>query len=474
MRYILVVPLLCGLLCLGGCGGSSGGGTSDGSGSNVPEITTIEQLPTATSPMAASASASVSKDFGKAATTGLNLFSTSSSFFDSNKSLGACEMFNQIKEGISSAAQADMILCFVKQMDAAAKFRGLVDANGSSIDIYDGHYHIFNLNDGGTSQDEGAPNRVKMKISKDSNGNISQFEMFMCRLVIGGGGALEQNEYTSQTINGTDYAMRAIGSFQDRNGSGSHSVDVAGVLDTSGKFTNKVITIKNTGNWGGSNNWGEGTLTQTPAAFSFSGYHKGGYVDQQSGLSGTYEDRAYSLGQMLGDSSTSLRSLAMGEGAVLVGKNGSSPHGDIYLMVGSEAWNGDSGVPMLTNDYIANVLSGTLSTAQASLSLSFAATEQWDCSDDVGTGIVALPQIDFDSIENSCSDYNFSHEWIDCYNNIGSCSVVNVCQNWDGSGETACRACFPDGLKDSNTNACLVQLCSGNADCVTGMNSMCP
>jgi hypothetical protein len=49
----------------------------------------------------------------------------------------------------------------------------------------------------------------------------------MCRIKTDGSGALEQSEYTTQTISGTTYAMRALGNFADVHGSGWHLVDVS-------------------------------------------------------------------------------------------------------------------------------------------------------------------------------------------------------------------------------------------------------
>ena len=179
-------------------------------------FTTLSDLPRATSPMADGAAASVLKNVNKAATVGLGITTVTQSDFDANSSMGGCEMFNLVKEGVASAAQADQILCYVASMNAQESFADLVDSEGSAINIYDGAWHIFNLNITGEEEEEGggAPSRVKMKIVKDADGSIVDFTMFMCAETEAG---LAQNEYTKQVIDGTSLVMRAIGRAVERS-----------------------------------------------------------------------------------------------------------------------------------------------------------------------------------------------------------------------------------------------------------------
>lgn len=407
------------LFLLAACGGGSSSDSTSTTTSSDFAATTLSSLPKATSPMASSASASVSKDVLKEASTGMALASTDSDFFSANSSMGACEMFNLVKDGIASAAQADMILCFVSYINEAALFDGLTDVNGDAIDIYDGAYHIFNLNIDG---DEEAPDRVKMKLVKNDEGAITSFEMFMCRE---SEGTLVQNEYASQTLDGASLTMNALGMHADQEGQGWHSVDVVGSLDADGLFLSKEITVANVGEWGGNPNWQEGVLVQEPGSFTFSGYRAGSYSDGDN--SGSYQDAAYGEGEMLGDSSTTITDLAMGDGAVQfysLGTYVDSVYGEGTYGPFDEtvAWLGDNGQPVeppSDSAFYAAASEGTLPDIVAeAITISFLSDEQWDCSDDVSVGIVELPSVSADLMNAACSEYIFSHDWVNCYDVI--------------------------------------------------------
>jgi len=120
------------------------------------------------------------------------------------------------------------------------RFTGSSDASGQAINVYDGEWHIFNLN---ITNDQGAPDKVKMKIVKNSAGSITSFTMFMCKQ----NGTMTQTEYTDQTIDGQSFAMHGIGHFADSQWQGSHQVDVTGTLNSSGVFTQKTISSRNVG-----------------------------------------------------------------------------------------------------------------------------------------------------------------------------------------------------------------------------------
>jgi hypothetical protein len=410
MRNALVGGLIVSLVFFAACGGGSGGGTTS------PTFTNMSELPKATSPMASSASAQAIKDGAKAATTGMNLQTTTEAFFNTTSSRGGCEMFNLVREGVSSAAQADMILCYVDYMNNMDSFSNLVDQSGNPIDVYDGQWHIFNLDIVG---DEYAPDRVKMRIVKNAAGSITSFEMFMCANTPGG---IVQNEYTRQSIDGTSFEMRAIGQQADAEGSGWHSVDVTGTLNSSGAYTQKAITVRNKGSWGGAGNlsWEEGTVTQTPGNFTFSGYQAGNW--QEGTANGTYGNSCYGLGEMLGDTSTELNQLAMGDGAAKYDISGtwSDPNGQgTYEEVGTDAWLGDDASPVVPpsdSGFYNAANAGDLPTIQTQeITIGFGTGESWDCTDDVGVGIVDLPQAQQSAMNAACSEYVFDYGWINCY-----------------------------------------------------------
>jgi hypothetical protein len=400
MKKTLATMMLLALTMVVGCSG--GGGTSSGDDATFGSV---GDLPRATSPMTSSATASIaSKSVLKAALVGLNLGSASEADFTQDSSRGACEMTNIVKENIGSAAQADMILCYVATMNDS--FDNLTDADGDLVDVYDGQYHIFNLN---ISDDDYAPDRIKMKIVKDSGDSITSFEMFMCANSPDGP---VQNEYTSQTIDGTAFTMRAVGNHTDQEGTGSHAVDVVGTLNESGEFVEKEISIANLGTWGGDQGGSYGVLTQTPGSFLFSGYRYGSYTDPQNGP-GTYEDAIYGAGELLNDTSTNIQTLAMGDGAVHFSSSGTSGEEE-WLDQDSDAWDGDTTLPVDTNEFLDTAINGDLPTVEE-LSISFTSSDTWDCADDVGVGIVDLPEASQEAMNESCSAYVFDHEWVHCW-----------------------------------------------------------
>lgn len=417
MRKILMIGLLTvAALGLAACGGSSSGG------STTPSITSIEALPSATSPMASSASAMVVKgvDVEKAAVTGLNFVTTSSASFGETSSMGACETFNVAKDAVSSAAQADQTLCYVKQMNDS--FAGLTDASGNPVDVYDGEWHILNLDLVGA--DDGAPEKIKMRIVKDDAGNISSFQMFMCNRI---SGELSQTEYVDQTLSGTSFAMSGKGHYADAMWSGSHEVDVTGTLNSSGAFTNRVISVRNTGGEvSGSNvNWQESTFTQAPGDFVLSGYRYGMYTDWNGGQ-GTSQEATYGVGEMLGDTSTSVADLALGDGAVNVDtyytwtKNSMWPDDPGYDDRPAEpnAWLGDGAIivdPVTDSPFYGEAVAGTLPAVVTSqISIEFTAAETWDCSDDVSAA-VTMPAVEESTIKAACDKFNMGNNWINCY-----------------------------------------------------------
>lgn len=429
MKRITYFLIVAAVFIAAGCGG---GGTE---AEEAPTISTIDQLPNATGPMA-TASASVSRGL-KAATTGLNIVGTAEGDFTSANSMGACQTFNNVREGILSAAQADQILCYVKQMQDAF-------GTGTGVDVYDGAWHIFNLNivdcttdadcvefegEGATCNANGkcevngtvvgSPSRVKMQIARDATtGSITSFEMFMC------GGALTQQEYTKQTISGSTVTMSAVGNFTSSDGSGWHSVDVTGTLNASGAYTTKTITLANNGSFGGegNTNWQEGTLTQGPGTFILSGYQSGSWSSQ--GSTGTYTDIAYGTGQMLGDTTGDIRNMAMGDGAVKYSTTVTdSAYPTPWTSSGVDPWLGDGGLPDPAgsgNAYYGTANDETLRSAEESIiSIGFAAAETWGCDDDVGVGIVDLPSASQSEMQTACAQFgSMSHDWINCYAQI--------------------------------------------------------
>jgi len=378
-------------------------GSSETSELDTTAVLDLSQLPKATGPMAdASESISAMNLNLHVATTGMVIGTTDSSFFSSSSSPAACETFNLFREAVTSASQADMIICFVGYMNDYFS-SGVTDEDGnpvSDIDIYDGEYHIFNLTITG---DAGAPGRVKMKLTKNAAGeSIESFEMFMCAL---DGEDLVQNEYVSQTISDSnELTMTARGQSQDTDGSGWHAVVAGGMLDDSGAYLSKTIQITHSGEWGDYGpSWGTGTLVQAGSGFSFSGYRANLYNEEVN------YDAAYSGGEVLNATSSSPLLMALGDGA--------ANHESSWDIGGIDSWDGDTGLSVEINDFTTAASTEEVPTvSETQESIAFEPAQGWDCSDDVSVGILTMPEVQFSDMMTACSDYSMEHSWIDCGN----------------------------------------------------------
>jgi len=305
----------------------------------------------------------------------------------------------------------DTILCYVAQMSST--FEDLTDSEGAEVDVYDGEWHIFNLNlINDIGEDDGAPDRVKMRVIKNADGSIESFEMFMCSLIEG---TLVQNEYAKQVIDGTSITMKQLGQRVEEDGLSLHYVDMSGSLNSDSAYTSKEITVK--GLRANGSNWEEATISQSPAAFNLSGYRTGSFVDDEfCPAGGEYAEAAYSIGQMLGDTSATLTDIAMGDGASQFSHLGSCGDEEPHSDSGNEAWNGDTGFPVDSNEYLADAIAGSLPTIESeAISISFAADETWDCTDDIGVGIVDFPESPQSEMEAPCSSYRLGYEEIHCW-----------------------------------------------------------
>jgi len=118
-------------------------------------------------------------------------------------------------------------------------------------------------------------------------------------------------------------------------------------------------------------------------------------LDMTGGM-GTSQEGAFSVGEMLGDTSATITNLAMGDGAVKVdGKytwtsQGQGDPGEWDPSADVQAWLGDSAeivTPASNSSFYATASAGTLPTIQTSpITIDFAASQVWDCSDDVANG----------------------------------------------------------------------------------------
>lgn len=386
------------------CGGGDGGSSDDSSGSG---ISSIGDLPHATDPVVGSGGSSLIKS----AVTGIGLGSMDSSTFDADSSIAACEMSNRFKEGITSAANGDKILCYVQNV---------VEANSDvAVDPYDGSFHVFGLDFGDAEGEEAGPSKVRMKIVRDADGNITEFVMYACG---DSGSEDEQSEYISQTIDADgNFAMVSKGMFEGDDGwSGSHQVEVTGTLNASGQFTGeKVIELAST--WsgsGGDDGSGEATMTQASDSVTYNGWESGSYSGD--GGDGTFENRVYAAAELIdgnsGDDAYDIGLLAVGDGAahaILNGSFGGDEWGPDDVVQG---WNGDTTEEDAdaAADYITAVEDQT-PAAIGEVAIAFEGDEVYDCADEVE----ATVSVDTDALDAACSNLDLGYEWINCWEIAG-------------------------------------------------------
>ena len=383
-------------------------------------VNSIADLPKATGPVVDESSGSAfvaGLPAATAQTTSLVLGSLSNQSFDSNSSMAACEIANMTRIAVESAAEADLVLCYVQN---------IIDNNQNvGIDLYDGQYHTFALDfgtpaGGGTQPpgpEETGPSKVKMKIVRDGS-TITEFEMFAC--TDGPSGPVQQ-EYTHQIIDGGDFSMTAKGMFSDPfGGTNAHQVQVSGHLDDVGQFVGKKdINLAHQSDWGnGGTGYGEMFVEQQPALLDLNGYDAGSWTFEESpGVQKTnnYSHRVTAEAELFDLNQAGavyeIGKLALGDGAAKVNMR----DGDDFKwwdFTEIQGWDGET--TQLDNvnptTFIDKVRANDLPVVADSVTIEFGPSETWDCSDPPEV-TVSVDQL---AIDAACSALQLGHEWIDC------------------------------------------------------------
>lgn len=457
----------------GSSSGTSGGGGGDSGGS--PSITSVTELPGATDGVVdgSSSGSSLVRHVG-ASSTGIPFATTGSDAMTSDMSMAMCQMFNATKTAIFEAMKGDLIQCYI-----TTSFEQI--ANEENIDLYDGQYHIFALNFEGSSfeenndEEEGGssgPDRIRVKFTKDSSGNITDFEMFACA-----GG--EQDNYIRQTFSGSDFTMISEDSGTQGTEEFTNVVNVSATLNSSGAFvdevngtaTPKVISMEHSYSNSEYNSdfWGNMTFRQFADYGTMSATFSGSNSWDDSTC--TFEDVIFgSVG--LSDVDPENNFGEMGDGAVKGISSGSCTGGqnaDTWEDTFTEAWLGSTGFALddsTASDYYDDVSDETLTAADEPDT--FAYTDEWDCS---GTpeATVVFANLDVDVAE-ACSDLEGNHNHIECWQLIGSeqqeeqqqngpieCDEDADCSELGESG-----ICRPIG--QGGASICTIT-CNTNADC---------
>lgn len=442
----IINTVACGIMALSIANCSSTGTSSNNNDNNdtgsSPQLATVSELPKATGPVTESASANLALTTGDAlylAETGLPLGTTTGQDFNNDSSFAACEMFNMTKEAINNAALGDLILCYIQSSFDA------YDEQQESIDIYDGNYHIFALDFTGSNlcgenenepcdedqTEDMGPDRIKFKITKGTDGQVTGFEMFACT-------AGSQEQYLNQTITDTNFSLIGVDSYGGGEFNSLHTVSVTGTLGSNGKFTGtKNITMQFDSTDGLNNDfWGKMVFEQQATSATLKGHMQGSFGNEFG--SGTFGNRIYGKVQLLDFNEDdadiyNIGLLALGDGivkGVATGTFGQESWSDNFL----EAWNGDTTRPLENtsdSDYYTDVVNKSVPT-YTQPSIAYSASQTWDCSGDVeGTVNFAELNVNF----NECAPYSLGHSWTNCWDSAGQPDEDNHIEESELEGE---------------------------------------
>lgn len=403
MKNLLKVLLLAAMVSLAAACGSSGSSSSD----DTPQISTVDGLPRATSPVVTNSSGSISAPKGMsaakaAATTGVALSGMTSSTFTTGDSMDLCQAANQTRKVVNNAAMADLMLCYVQNIVAS-------DASGQLADIYDGSYHVFGLSMVGG--EEGTPDHVKMKIVKTGDA-ITGFEMFACS-----GGS--QLEYLSQTISSNTVSIVSKGFYAGQNGSGGHQIEVSGTLNSTGYFTAKTMELDQYGGQtqGSPTQWSEATVAQYADKIVFNGYDSGSWQGSD------FQNRVYSEYELI-DGNSSAANSSYDIGLIAVG------HGAAHGIFSSGSWSGSEqslGWNADTKLGDNTVTIGSTSTTWVSQveatdpravstipTIAFTGSQVYNCADTEEVEVT----VNETALQTACSKLNLGQDWIDCFSSI--------------------------------------------------------
>ncbi|HBF13996.1 MAG TPA: hypothetical protein DDW49_11520 [Deltaproteobacteria bacterium] len=419
-----------GLMALNTACSSSGTSSSSDDSDDSSGVALVSELPSATSPVTDGADASMSALMVKAlgdSTTGMPLGTIDSDDFDSDSSQAACEAFNMSKTAISEAARGDLILCYITTTFDAF-------ANTEGIDIYDGEYHVFDLDFAGSSFDEGedagGPSKIKFKVVKDSSGAVTNFEMFACG---DSGDENEQSMYISQTISGTTFAMEALNIGSQGSQTYRDSIEVSGTLvdgefvdELNGVATPKVIHMQHVfaDEENGSDFYGDITFNQSSDSATITGFMSG--AGSHDGESCSFTNNLYAtLG--LNDTNSgddySIGLLEVGDGAAKNGYVSQCGEGDENTGTALEAWDGTTAteVDPTESDYYTEANAATLGEDAEEPTIAFAGDQTVDCENEEVEATVVFADIEEGGIDiaGTCSNLELGHNHIECYQITG-------------------------------------------------------
>lgn len=435
------------------CSGSSSGTNGENSGA-TPQLTTIDDLPQASAPVVSSSSSSLSAVQSEPlfATTGITLKDMDDSSFNSDSSLAMCEAANTLKSSLNEAVSGDITLCYIQNI----AFENL----DAGIDIYDGNPHIFDLTFVNDVEEEGSPGddfRIKIQITKDSDGIITDFKMHACE-----GG--EQTEYIHQNISGSAFTMNSIYTYDDDFSTGGQEMTVTGTLNGDGDFTSKTISSSYTGDYGTGTYYGSKTVEQGSDSATISQADAGTWTwsDGQDSEQGTHANQVYAVAELL--NTDSIATIAIGDGAATGFASGTCCGGQSYEEPYTQGWDGDTTEENEASDFLDDLENADLPDFPTQPTITFSDDADYDC-----TGDAIELTVDVAAVMTACEDLELGWEWVNCYDIVQN---GNGDDNDGGGGESCssdseCLSSFGEDAVcaiDGGGGHCSLT-CSNNSDC---------
>ena len=295
--------------------------------------------------------------------------------------------------------------------------------------------------DAGDHADDGPPNKIKVKVTKNDSGNVTGFEFFACR---GEEGSMEQSQYIHQIIDGHNFTMtsKEIGShMDDRLGAErthQQSVTVTGTLNDAGAFvdsyggesTPKQILMRFISEAGDAESFhGSMDVNQYHDRITLDGVMGGSHTFESGAVEHncTNSNQVFASAQLLDTNEDgadyNIGLLALGDGAVYRSFSGSCEGEGSYSNAGYEAWDGDTydGVgDYAATDYYEDVNDYVLQDDETPI-VAFEGDEVWDCSGTAEETIdftaiaAARAALDLPSPMEECSNLELTHNHIDCW-----------------------------------------------------------
>jgi len=398
------------VMALGMAGCAKGG---DSSSSSAGVLSNVADLPKVTDPVVKNGTTYQKTIFHTGdesphATTGTRLLDFNSKDWSEAGGLerAACESASVYREVMNNAIESSKIQCYLGAMLAEEKF----DAN----------YHLFDMEgmkDPGRGGDPQGPKsfKVKIKASKDANGNINNFEVFACS-------SGSQEMYGKQSINAEGATIDMVFKNDEKRAEESFShmgkISANGTLNSLGQWTTKNVTAFMTENSSSyhdpdgsgaqlitSNSSAMMTLQESPDHILLGGFRDGTY-----GGEAFTERFLTAVGLIIPEGAGVLQRELTAGSAKRIFSHNNHTSGETQ----QEEVHWATNLSSATTSHWADLLTGEPPAVQA-VSTGFSAQQTWDCTGEFETFDVDLSMMaKFEQCEGEDSRQD---QWIDCWVN---------------------------------------------------------